>query len=619
MKTSTTFLALCLFPLAVSDGQGIIRAQYKLPAEFDPRILGNFSTELWAEVTRPAELSPTPLPLVLLMHGNHDTCGVTREDGFRYDDNNAYTFTGVCANPNYPDIAPSHEGYRYVADLLGKESVVVSINANRINNNNFDTYVDEDSNLILARGNLFLKHLEQLARWNSGHDFTPEDLQLTLEGQLDFNNIGLMGHSRGGEACRAALYLYNEPNSTWPKEIGTTANIKAVYELGPTEGSVRDLQLNATGVFWYAVYGSCDADIPDKKAVRVFDRVFGAFDDSLERPKGTLLVAGGDHNGFNTEWQNSDSYGCNGVEPLFNGKPLNIFDTSGAERIEAQIASPNPDQQKIVMLTMVPFFRFALMGQKEEGKIFDPSYPLPDELTDITFCERGESLWLFIFVHLPILVFLTDNLAGWLRAPPQSPFASGRTTGVQVLNPLMNRSSLEYAGIQYVERSKPDSISLIHDESMTVYSISWIDDRPKYVIYKFGDGEEGLQAESFKTISFRIAVGCGGDVCYDIINDDPVLAVNVSLIVDIDGQPQQSSSVDLNSFVTIRRPTGTLLAGSNKNPQPFPFDSDYILQTVVVPMQAFEGSGYDLTEIHGIRIDISGDSQGVVYLGQVCR
>lgn len=54
--------------------------------------------------------------------------------------------------------------------------------------------------------------------------------------KLDFTQVGLFGHSRGGEGVRAAYNLYfNDPAGTdWETDIGPVG-FRAVYELAPTD------------------------------------------------------------------------------------------------------------------------------------------------------------------------------------------------------------------------------------------------------------------------------------------------------------------------------------------------------------------------------------------------
>ena len=141
-----------------------ISADYKLPASVDPEITSDVETEVWGTLWRPKVLNKSPYPLVLLLHGNHATCGHFDPSlGVRIDDRIDYTFTGTC--PAGYVVTPNHRGYDYLAEQLASLGyVVVSINANR-GITAADGF-EGDQGLNLRRGRLVLKHLELLSRWN---------------------------------------------------------------------------------------------------------------------------------------------------------------------------------------------------------------------------------------------------------------------------------------------------------------------------------------------------------------------------------------------------------------------------------------------------------------------
>jgi hypothetical protein len=89
--------------------------------------------------------------------------------------------------------------------------------------------------------------------------------------------------------------------------------------------------------------------------------------------KSSFEVYGANHNFYNTQWQESDSFGCLGQTALFPQ-----FGGSAQQRTTAS-------------LTVVPFFLAHVGPTKLAGQAvrFDPSYPLSPTLTAITGYARG--------------------------------------------------------------------------------------------------------------------------------------------------------------------------------------------------------------------------------------
>lgn len=124
--------------------------------------------------------SPASYPVIVFLHGQH--------------------------NP----AAPNFEGYDYLAsDLAAHGYVTLSIDANDINafspTSAGSTRGDYSSQ---SRGQLVLATLDRLRRLNDGNQ-TTSGIQLppALIGRIDFNRIGIMGHSRGGQGINDAIRL----------------------------------------------------------------------------------------------------------------------------------------------------------------------------------------------------------------------------------------------------------------------------------------------------------------------------------------------------------------------------------------------------------------------------
>ncbi len=344
----------------------VSNAQYKLEAKIDPSVLEGVQTELWSRVFWPKDLSK-PRPLLVFLHGNHGTCGSGTKP--RKDSDCTYTSKGTC--PSGMVITPNHEGYNYLArHLAGHGYIVVSINANR-----GITCGDGESldwSLNLARGRLVLRHLQELNKWSTTGG-APKSLGLGergLVGKIDFDNVGLFGHSRGGEGMRAAYNLYRDPESPWPAKV-PRLNVKGIYEIGATDGQAPR-ELNADSTAWNQLLPMCDGDVSDLQGKLVFERMIRMTFERRPSPKSTYMAWGTNHNYFNTEWQENDAYSCDGHESIYG---------DGYQSVP---------QQKIALASATSFF-LAHVGTNRQTKFathFDPAHPLPKWVTELTRVDR---------------------------------------------------------------------------------------------------------------------------------------------------------------------------------------------------------------------------------------
>jgi hypothetical protein len=349
----------------------VTSAEYKFDPAVDPDVLSDRPTELWARVWRPTgETATRKHPLLVFQHGNHGTCGTGTNP--RVDSSSQYTMSGTC--PAGYVVTPNHMGYAYLAERLASWGyIVVSVNANR--GITAGGGVAGDGGLNLARGKLILRHLQKLSEWNANAGTTPASLGVDLAGQIDFDNVGMMGHSRGGEGVRAAYVQYNDAGSPWPARILAPLNVKAIFEIGPVDGQTGRT-LNAFGTAWNVILPMCDGDVSNLQGMKPFDRMTTGNTETNGTPKGMFGVWGANHNYFNTEWQTSDSRGCTGT-----GHQA-IFNTS-------EIGSAK--QRTAALHAMMGFFR-AHVGKEAAGSFnnaFDPKFGVPEALESVTRIQRA--------------------------------------------------------------------------------------------------------------------------------------------------------------------------------------------------------------------------------------
>ncbi|MET7403203.1 hypothetical protein ABZS66_57960 [Dactylosporangium sp. NPDC005572] len=234
--------------------------------------LSDLPVEMRAAVYAPAG-AKGKRPVVIFLHGRHSACynPTTRQTN----------------NTNWPcaaDFIPidSYLGYTETAEALATHGyVVVSISADGINAKDASF---TDDNGALARGQLVMAHLALLASWTDSNG--PK--RHRLSGRLDLDNVGLMGHSRGGEGVVEAALLNAERKHPY--------GIRAVLPLAPVDFGRATLP----GVPMAVILPYCDGDVSNQQGQHFYDDTRYSYRDDVLRS--SLMVMGADHNFFNTEW-----------------------------------------------------------------------------------------------------------------------------------------------------------------------------------------------------------------------------------------------------------------------------------------------------------------------------
>jgi len=213
-------------------------------------------------------------PLVVFLHGRHEYC-------YGGDDTEPPTTPWPCSGGAKP--VPSYRGYDGPAEALASNGYqVVSISANAVNAYDGDVY---DSG-AQARAELILDHLDLWKKWSTlgGGPFGSK-----FVGKVDLNNIGLMGHSRGGEGVARAAVLN--------ADRGGKYGIRAVLPLAPTDFA----RATVPGVAMSVILPYCDGDVSDLQGQKFYDDTrYSVSGDTA--PRSTVTVLGANHNFFNTEW-----------------------------------------------------------------------------------------------------------------------------------------------------------------------------------------------------------------------------------------------------------------------------------------------------------------------------
>lgn len=258
-----------------------------------------------------------PFPLVLIVHGNHL----------------AQDF--------------SDPGYAYLGELLASRGYILASVDQNFLNGSFTNLPKGLNNENDARGWLLLKHLQLWKQWNEeeGHPFN---------GKIDMNNIGLIGHSRGGEAAAHAAFFntlpYYPDNAN--EEFDFHFNIKAVIAIAPSDGQYQPARTRTPlqDVNYFVLQGSHDADVSSFMGMRQFHRT--TFSEDFPGFKAGLYIWAANHGQFNSVWGNKD-----GSSP-----GINLFNLGQLLSLQ--------DQQTIARVYISAFLETTLKDQKQYQPLF---------------------------------------------------------------------------------------------------------------------------------------------------------------------------------------------------------------------------------------------------------
>ncbi len=264
----------------ISGPLGFVQQEYDFGDEFfAPDNLKDHKVELRASVHYPADMSGGPFPLIIFMHGRHVNC-------FEPDTGGISIKVWPC--PGNMQAIPSYRGYDYIGEFLASHGyIVVSVSANGIHayDSSYSGYEGPSDAGAEARASLIQRHLKEWEEFITTDTGPFGDL---FVGKVDLQNVGTMGHSRGGEGV-ARHYLLNQ-------EQGTPYGIKAVLPLAPINVTRRVVDNVPLGI----MLPYCDGDLYNLQGMHYFDDARHTGHDNA--PMHSFLIMGANHNFFNTYW-----------------------------------------------------------------------------------------------------------------------------------------------------------------------------------------------------------------------------------------------------------------------------------------------------------------------------
>jgi hypothetical protein len=182
----------------------------------------------------------------------------------------------VMAHGNHSPADPSYLGYDYFQHSLAKMGMVaVSVDCNALNGAGGGVgNIEDRADLIIDS----IKHFQAL-------DANPGSV---FHQRIDFGRLGLMGHSRGGDAV-----------VTIPTVIGSIGvTIRAVLALAPTNFRYwfGMPTIRPAGYAFMTILPAADGDVVDNNGAQFYDQA------SPDPYKSQLYVHSTNHNFFNRQW-----------------------------------------------------------------------------------------------------------------------------------------------------------------------------------------------------------------------------------------------------------------------------------------------------------------------------
>ncbi|MFD7994807.1 alpha/beta hydrolase [Streptomyces mexicanus] len=360
---------------------------YRLPGTGEP-------VEIAATVHYPKDLGTTPRPLVVQLHGWHETCAdraaaAARDAAERAGDWDAYAAAGqkLFSWPCAPGTRPiaNERGYDYLGEeLAGHGFIVVSLRANGINASS--VWGDENAS---ARADLINRHLalwQQLDASGRGalagafrDAVTGEPRRVDFRHHVDLNRVGTMGHSRGGAGV--TWQAADRHAAQWPAGV----TVRAVMALAPAYNVMtEDMTAYAITKTPVAVMrGTCDGQVGG-------EAFSFAADATAKSSAGfyRFAIHGANHNYFNTQWSPDSGQVAAGDDAAHDDTHPGRCTAPGDSTYDTQLTETA--QRRVAAAYIDAFFRRHLTGDTRfEATLTGKRHPLAGIATvDVTADRR---------------------------------------------------------------------------------------------------------------------------------------------------------------------------------------------------------------------------------------
>jgi hypothetical protein len=254
----------------------------------------------------------TPSPVIILVHGNHTNCD-----------------TGT--SPVCTVFKRNDRGYAYLGENLATWGYTTA----SIDQDQLMAFQDgAQGKGMHQRRRLIAATLDALYAANETGLANDENTNVgdLLRGRLDLTRIGLMGHSRGGDAVTSFI----DYNRTRPAP-GRRYPLRGVISLAPVDYERRA----PYGTPYMTILPYCDGDVSNLQGARFFERS-QYIQPGDPFPRIQVSVHGTNHNWYNTVWSADGQDSNNGDDACSIASPNNIRLSGGLSNRPAT-GNPGPD------------------------------------------------------------------------------------------------------------------------------------------------------------------------------------------------------------------------------------------------------------------------------------
>ena len=352
----------------------------------------------------------------------------------------------------------SDDGYNYLGEFLSSHGYIFnSLDQNFLNGSWAGDFRGSE---MTTRAWHFLENLKYLKKLNN-------DSTSSLYNKIDYDNIIVMGHSRGGEAVNLAT-KFNDLE-TFPDngkvKFDYNFNLKGIVTLAPTDYRYfRNYDLK--NVNYLTVQGSMDSDEESFFGLRQANRL----ENESPLVNVGILIEGANHSQFNTSWGQHD-FG-------FPGKLL----------VNHSKIIPGWLQRKILKFYLVNFIQYTFNKNKTSLKTLKKSinYPINDSqfYKVISSSAIGDSKILFDFEEDDMLngdgANLEINNLNEIKLEKLK-FRGGKDQQNSALKLELSDSSSFKINIDDIKENKSFAIDLSNENDASNLTIKFYNEKNEYL------------------------------------------------------------------------------------------------------------------------------------------